>query len=159
MAQAIREVVSNAILFEMADPRVRSVTVLSVDVASDLRNATIHVSVMGDESEQKLALKGLRHAAGFIQSRVAARLQTRFTPILSFKLDDSVKKSVEISRLIDEAIDADRRPGEVGQAPAELDEDDLDPGDEEDADSDDDADGEDTDDLEDEGSGRSRPGA
>jgi ribosome-binding factor A len=112
MAQAIREVVSNAILFEMADPRVRSVTVLSVEVSSDMRNATVRVSIMGTDAEQRLALRGLKHAAGFIQSRVAARLQTRFTPILSFKLDESVKKSVEISRLIDQAVAADRRPGE-----------------------------------------------
>lgn len=108
MAQAIREVVANAILFEMADPRVRSVTVLKVDVAGDLRNATVHVSIMGSDSEQKLALRGLRHAAGFIQSRVADRLQMRFTPILSFKIDEGVKKSIEVSRAIDEALAADR---------------------------------------------------
>jgi ribosome-binding factor A len=127
MAQAIREVVANAILFEMADPRVRSVTVLNVEVGSDMRNATVHVSIMGNEAEQKLALRGLRHAAGFIQSRVAARLQTRFTPILAFKVDDSIKKSVEISRAIDEALAADRKPGEgeaVPESEEEIEEDD-----------------------------------
>ena len=124
MAQAIREVVSNAILFEMADPRVRSVTVLSVDVASDMRNATIFVSIMGSESERKLTLRALKHAAGFVQSRVAARLQTRFTPILSFKLDDSIKKSVEISRLIDQAVASDRKPGEDETTPEALENDD-----------------------------------
>src|SRR4051812_25426606 len=108
IAEAIREVVSSAILFEVADPRVKSVTVLRVDVAADQRNATVHVSVMGTPGEQELALRGLNHAAGFLQSRVAARLQTRFTPILSFKRDDSVKKSIEISRLIDTALAADR---------------------------------------------------
>jgi ribosome-binding factor A len=109
-------VVSSAILFELADPRVRGVTVLGVDVSGDLRNATVAVSVMGTESEQKVALRGLNHAAGFLQSRVAARLQMRFTPILSFKLDDSVKKSVAMSRLIDEAIAADRKldPDQAG---------------------------------------------
>ena len=119
MAEAIREVVSSAILFEMADPRVRAVTVLGVEVTGDLRNATVSVSVMGSEAEQQLAMKGLQHGAGFLQSRVAARLQTRFTPILSFKRDDSVKKSIEISRLIDQALASDRKtPAE----PAPLDE-------------------------------------
>jgi ribosome-binding factor A len=112
IAEAIREVVSSAILFEVADPRVRAVTVLGVEVTGDLRNATIHVSVMGTESEQSQALNGLRSATGFLQSRVAARLQTRFTPILSFKRDDSVKKSIAISRLIDETLAADRRESE-----------------------------------------------
>jgi ribosome-binding factor A len=95
-------------LFEVADPRVRAVTVLGVDATGDLRNATVHVTVMGTESEQALAMKGLHSAAGFLQSRVAARLQTRFTPVLSFRRDDSVKKSIAISRLIDQTLAADR---------------------------------------------------
>jgi ribosome-binding factor A len=110
VAEAIREVVSTAILFEVADPRIRAVTVLRVDVSGDLRHATVCVSVMGSDAEQKRALEGLTHAAGFLQARVAARLQTRFTPVLSFKLDESVKKSIEVARLIDEAVASDRSP-------------------------------------------------
>lgn len=109
VAEAIREVVSSSILFEVADPRVKGVTVLRSEVTSDLRSAVVFVSVMGTEAEQKLAMRGIRHASGFLQAKVAARLQTRFTPTLSFKLDDGVKKSIEISRLIDEAIAADRQ--------------------------------------------------
>jgi ribosome-binding factor A len=110
MAEAIREVVSSAILFEVADPRVHSVTVLRVEVTADLRNAAVHVSIMGNEAERKQTFRGLIHATGFLQARVAARLQTRFTPILSFKQDESVKKSIEVSRLIDEALASDQRP-------------------------------------------------
>ncbi len=110
MAEAIREVVSSAILFEVADPRVHSITVLRVELSDDLRNARVFVSVMGTEEEQKVAMRGLNSAAGFLQARVAARLQTRFTPILSFQRDDSVKKSIALSRLIDDALAADRRP-------------------------------------------------
>jgi ribosome-binding factor A len=109
MAEAIREVVSSAILFEVADPRVHSTTVLRVEVSDDLRTARIFVSVMGTDEEQRLAMSGLKSAARFLQARVAARLQTRFTPILSFQRDDSVKKSIAISRLIDDALAADRR--------------------------------------------------
>jgi ribosome-binding factor A len=109
MAEAIREVVATAILFEVADPRVNSVTVLRVAVSGDLRQATVFVSIMGTPSEQKRAFEGLKHASGFLQARVAARLQTRFTPVLSFKLDPGVKRSVEITRLIEQAIAADQR--------------------------------------------------
>ena len=119
VAEAIREVVSQAILFELADPRIKGVTVLKAEVTGDLRNATVHVTVMGTDSEQELALRGLRHAAGFLQSRVAARLQTRYTPTLSFKRDDSVKKSIEISRLIDEALASDRRSPPEGEVDVE----------------------------------------
>ncbi|MFO0909960.1 MAG: 30S ribosome-binding factor RbfA [Isosphaeraceae bacterium] len=132
LAEAIREVVSSAILFEVADPRVRAVTVLHAEVSGDHRNATVFVTVMGTEAEQRTAMQGLKSAAGFLQSRVANRLQTRYTPILSFKLDDSVKKSVEMSRLIDETLAADRR-NHPGASPSDepeppLDDDaDLDP--------------------------------
>jgi ribosome-binding factor A len=109
VAQAIREVVDSAVLLETADPRIRSVTVLRAEVSADLRNATVYVSVMGSQAEQARALQGLKHAAGFLQSKVAERLQTRFTPVLAFKLDDSVKKSVAMSRLIDEVMAADQK--------------------------------------------------
>jgi ribosome-binding factor A len=121
MAEAIREVVATSILFDVADPRVRSVTVLRVEVSADLRNATVFVSIMGNEGERKKAFRGLVHAAGFLQARVAARLQTRFTPVLSFTHDESVKKSAELARVIEEAIASDRRPetneGEPAAAP------------------------------------------
>lgn len=127
IAEAIREVVSQAILFEVADPRVKAVTVLRVEVAGDLRNAVVFVSIMGTEAEQTLTMRGLRHATGFLQSRVAARLQTRFTPVLSFKLDDSIKKSIAMSRLIDEALEADRKPCDpIDGGTGAIDDDDLD---------------------------------
>jgi ribosome-binding factor A len=117
MAEAIREVVATAILFEVADPRVQSVTVLRVEVSGDLRQAKVFVSIMGTESERRRALEGLNHATGFLQARVAARLQTRFTPVLSFKLDDSVRKSVELGRLIDEAVASDQK-GDAASSPS-----------------------------------------
>lgn len=113
IAEAIREVVSSAILFKVADPRVRSVTVLGVEVQGDLRRATVSVSIMGSKTDQDLAMKGLERATGFLQSLVAERLQTRFTPVLTFKRDDSVKKSIAMARLIDETLLADRQSTEA----------------------------------------------
>jgi ribosome-binding factor A len=121
MAEAIREVVATAILSEVADPRVHSVTVLGVEVSADLRQASVYVSIMGAEHERNRALQGLKRATGFLQRRVAARLQTRFTPVLSFKHDERVKKAAEITRLIDEAVSSDQRPRTVaGQSVAEV---------------------------------------
>lgn len=130
IAEAIREVVASAILFEVSDPRVQGVTVLRAEVTGDLRNATVFVTLMGSEAEQEESFRGLRSARGFLQSRVAARLQTRFTPTLAFKIDEGVKKSIAMSRLIDEAIASDRRP-EADASEA------VDPGDEIDDDDDD----------------------
>lgn len=109
LAQAIREVVSTAILHEVSDPRVKGVTVLGAEVAPDLRNATVLVTVMGSESQQRLALRGLDSARGYLQSKLAERLQTRYTPRLTFKKDDGVKRSIEMSRIIDDVVAGDRR--------------------------------------------------
>ena len=57
MAEAIREVVATAILFDIADPRVRQVTVVRVEVTGDLRFATVFVSIMGSESERSARCK------------------------------------------------------------------------------------------------------
>jgi len=104
VAEAIREVASETILYDMRDPRVKLVTVTRAEVSGDLQHAKVYVSIMGTEKEQKLTLNGLRHATGFIQSKLAKRLQTRFTPILTFVLDEGVKKSIEMTRLINEAL-------------------------------------------------------
>ena len=110
MAEAIREVVASAILFETSDPRVRGVTVLGVAMSSDLRHARISVSITGTEKERRLSFAGLRSASGYLQAKVAARLQTRFTPKIAFELDEGVRRSIAISKLIDEAIASDRNP-------------------------------------------------
>ncbi|MGI6415035.1 MAG: 30S ribosome-binding factor RbfA [Thermoguttaceae bacterium] len=106
-AEAIREVVGMAILADLKDPRIRDVTVTYVEVSGDLRHAKVHVSVMGDETRQHLSLRGLQSAAGFLQARCAARINTRYTPKIEFFLDDGVKKSIEISRILKEVLPPD----------------------------------------------------
>ncbi|PHS00493.1 MAG: ribosome-binding factor A [Blastopirellula sp.] len=103
-ASAIREVVSMAILTGIRDPRVCDVTVIGVEVTGDMRTAKIHVSIMGDEKKQALCLHGLKRSAGFIQSRIKDRIDTRFIPKVEFKLDEGVKHSVEISRILQDVL-------------------------------------------------------
>jgi ribosome-binding factor A len=114
-AEAIREVVSMAILREIKDPRVRDVTVTAVEVSPDMRNARVHVSVMGNETKQNLTLRGLRSAAGFLQAKVAERIETRYTPRLVFELDQGVKRSIEIARTLRDVLP----PGDIGQGSAD----------------------------------------
>lgn len=106
-AEAIRGVVSMAILAELKDPRVRNVTVTSVEVSPDLRHAKVHVSVMGDETQERLTLRGLQHAAGFLQSKIAERIEIRYTPRLLFVLDQGVKRSIAIAQILQEVLPKD----------------------------------------------------
>src|SRR5262245_57822941 len=102
VAEAIREVAAETILFELKDPRVKSVTVTRAEVSGDLQNAKVYVSVLGSEKEQSLAMHGLEHAAGFVQSKLAKRMATRYIPTIHFVKDDGVKKSLEIARILRE---------------------------------------------------------
>ena len=104
IAEVIREVASETILFKMSDPRISMVTVLRAEVSGDLQHGKIYVSVMGDEEHQKETLYALNGAAGFVQSQLADRMKTRFLPVLTFVLDQGIKKSLEISKLIQEAL-------------------------------------------------------
>ena len=114
-AEAIREVVSMAILTDLKDPRVRDVTVTAVEVSPDMRQAKIHVSVMGDDTRQQLSLRGLQNAAGFLQSKVAKRIDTRYTPRLTFMLDLGVKRSLEISRILQRVLPPPAPPAELDE--------------------------------------------
>lgn len=104
VAQAILETVSSTVLFGLKDPRVKNVTVLRVEPSADMRTAKVYVSVMGDEKTQSLSMHGLNSARGFLQSKVADRLQTRYTPVLTFVLDPGIKRSLEAARLLGEVL-------------------------------------------------------
>jgi ribosome-binding factor A len=103
-AEAIRSVVSMAILTELRDPRVKNVTVVGVEVMPDMKSAKVHVSIMGTEKEQQLSLSGLQNAAGFLQKKIAERIESRYTPRLTFVLDKGVKKSLEVARILKEVL-------------------------------------------------------
>jgi ribosome-binding factor A len=111
-AEAIREVVSMAILTELRDPRIEGVTVTRVEVSPDMRQAKVHVSIMGDAAHQKLCLHGLRSSAGFLQNKISDRIDTRYTPRLQFHIDEGVKKSLAISQLLHELLPDEGDKGE-----------------------------------------------
>jgi ribosome-binding factor A len=124
VSEVVRETAANAILFEMKDPRVKGVTVTRAEVTADLQHAKVFVSVMGSERDQQLAMHGLKSAAGFVQTKIADRLTSRYVPHVTFVLDEGVKKSIEIARIIreeNERLEADRKAaGEAeGDEPAD----------------------------------------
>ncbi len=101
-----------SILTELRDPRIRDVTVTYVEVSPDLRQAKVHVSVMGEPSRQNLSLRGLQNAAGFLQQKIAQRIDTRYTPRLKFVLDQGVKHSIEVSQLLSQLLPRAEQPSE-----------------------------------------------
>lgn len=85
--RAILETLSSAILFDLRDPRVKNVTILNVETTGDIKESKVRVGVRGDAKVQSLTLHGLDSSRGFLQSKIAERLQTKSTPILKFILE------------------------------------------------------------------------
>jgi ribosome-binding factor A len=104
--EALREVLSESI-GTLKDPRIGFVTVTGVKTSTDLRHATVYVSVLGSESKRKATLEGLQSSHGVLQTRVNRELRLKRTPQLTFEYDPTIERGVRLSRLID-----DLAPGE-----------------------------------------------
>ena len=97
---------------EIKDPRIGFVSVISVKVTDDLKEAEVRVSIMGTETEKRTSMRGLNAARGYIQSLIAKRVSFRQTPVLRFVLDSSIEKGMEMERLLDQI-----RQEQAGGAP------------------------------------------
>lgn len=109
--EVVREL--SQIMRELKDPRVNMMTsVMDAFVAPDLKTCRVYVSVMGNEKEQKDTMEGLASAKGYIRHELAERLNLRNTPELDFRLDHSIERGVEMSKLIDEVRSKDEQSHE-----------------------------------------------
>jgi len=100
VAETVRQVIADALVSEVRDPRVGFVTVTRVEVSSDLAHAVVGVSVMGEESDKTKALEGLTSAAGFLRGKLTRALRTRVVPELRFQLDKGVEHAARIETLL-----------------------------------------------------------
>jgi ribosome-binding factor A len=99
--EALREVLSEGI-GELKDPRIGFVTVTGVRASTDLRQATVFVSVLGSEKKRDATLAGLESSRAPLQARVNRELHLKRTPHLRFEYDQSIEEGVRLSKLIDE---------------------------------------------------------
>jgi ribosome-binding factor A len=104
--EAVREVISEGV-GELKDPRLGFVTVTGVQTSPDLRQATVFVSVLGNERKREATLEGLTAAHGVLQARVARQLRMKRTPQLTFEYDPTVERGVRMTQLIDELAPKD----------------------------------------------------
>jgi ribosome-binding factor A len=100
VAETLRQVITDALVRKVRDPRVGFVTVTGVLVTNDLSHARVMVSASGEEADKTRALEGLQSAAGFLRSRAARALTTRSVPELHFELDRGLEHAARISELL-----------------------------------------------------------
>ncbi len=99
---------SNIIRSEIKDPRINPMTtVVSVEVAPDLKTCKAYISVLGDEQSQMDTITGLKSAEGYIRRELARTVNLRNTPEIKFILDQSIEYGINMSKLIDEVTQKD----------------------------------------------------
>lgn len=109
VAQQIKGLLSKVIVHELSDPRAGFITIVDVDVSADLKSARVGFSVLGSDAQKRTAQRALESARGYIQSRVGQQIDMKYTPVLSFHLDESVERDIAFTRSIDETVRADER--------------------------------------------------
>ena len=105
MASVVKEAVSDAITHHLNDPRIEGfVSVTRVDMAPDMRNADVFLSIFGkNEASQNKTFAAIELARSRIQSLLSSEFRSKFCPVLHFHRDEKLKKTLEIMKLIDEA--------------------------------------------------------
>ncbi|MDQ0217034.1 30S ribosome-binding factor RbfA [Peribacillus cavernae] len=111
VGEQMKKELSEIIGRKIKDPRIGFVTVTDVTVTGDLQQATVYISVLGDEEQRENTLKGLAKAKGFIRSEIGQRIRLRKTPEIAFEFDESIDYGNRIDTLIHQ-IRSEEKPSQ-----------------------------------------------
>lgn len=101
----VQRELSSIIRGEIKDPRIHPMTsVMSVEVAPDLKTCKAYISVLGDDAAKQDTIRGLKSAEGYIRRELARTLNLRNTPEIRFILDESIEYGVNMSKRIQEVM-------------------------------------------------------
>ena len=99
----VHRVLAEIIRSEIKDPRIHPMTsVVTVEVAPDLKTCMAWICVLGDEESKKNTLAGLKSAEGYIRTLLAKKINMRNTPEVKFILDQSIAYGVSMTKKIDD---------------------------------------------------------
>jgi ribosome-binding factor A len=100
LRELFKEETSAILQRNMRDPRIGFVSVTDVELSPDLRHARIFVSIYGDAEAKARTMEGLRSAEGFVRTELAHRIRLRYTPEVSFRIDESIEQGDRVNRLL-----------------------------------------------------------
>lgn len=122
VADMLRDEIAQIVGYELEDPRVMMVTVTDVRVSDNLRDASVYVTVAGDEAEIKAALVALRHAAPYVRKQVGISLNLRHTPDIHFLRDTVEEQGARVDQLLAEIEHGWESQGSTEESPERKDE-------------------------------------
>ena len=105
VSELIREEVSLILQQEVSAPHVGFATVTDLEISADLREAQVFVSVFGQQEQREEGIRALQHAAGYVRSLLAKRVELRVVPELFFHLDDTPGRASRVMDLLHQVED------------------------------------------------------
>lgn len=97
----LKEVIFEVIQKDVKNPHVTTfVSVTDVDTSADLHHAKVSVSLICSEEEKAKVISALNSAAGFIAVHAAKKVQLRYFPALTFKIDTSIEEQMKIQKIL-----------------------------------------------------------
>lgn len=102
VAEQMKKEISEIVNQKLKDPRIGFVTITDVELTNDLQQATVYITVLGDETAKKDTLVGLQKATGFIRTEVGKTIRLRKTPDITFKYDHAQEYGSRIESLLKE---------------------------------------------------------
>ncbi len=113
VSRHIRNTLAEVLRRNVKDPRLKEVTITSVDLSPDLRLAKIYFVTAGDDTKVKNVLEGFKKARPYIKKMLGRGLGLRYMPEIRFYYDDSLDygaRMEELFRSISEADGHHNRP-------------------------------------------------
>lgn len=98
----VKDEVSKIIITKLKDPRVGFVTVTAVEMTADLKSAQIFISVMGTQSQKTETISSLNDASKYIKAEMNQRIKLRYSPSITFRLDDTNDRAIRIGRILED---------------------------------------------------------
>jgi ribosome-binding factor A len=99
VAELLRHVVSEIVMYKIKDPRVQGITITAVSMGADLKSAKVYFSSLGDGRAEDHR-KGLEAAAGFIRRQLREAVDLKYIPELSFSYDSSFDNFSRINKIL-----------------------------------------------------------
>jgi ribosome-binding factor A len=96
----IQRAVAKIISEELKDPRLGFVTVTRCEITSDMMNAKVFVSIIGDRHVARQSMDALKRAAGFVRGELGALVKLRYTPEVTFVEDRTTEEAIALSKTL-----------------------------------------------------------
>ena len=109
VADQIQRELAEIIRTELKDPRVAMITLTGVEVTADYAHAKVFYTSLADPASNELIDQGLKHSASFLRRELGRRIRIHHIPELHFVFDPSVQEGARLSKLIDEAVESDKK--------------------------------------------------